>query len=107
MTDDTPAESGWFWRRAYTFIWTAVNSAFLGLIVWKINDPDALKWIALALIGANMLLAGLYMAGANILDYAQLAAAWKGGKSEETKVETSAGTVTQTTTETKPAEIER
>jgi hypothetical protein len=107
VSDDTPAERGWLWRRSYTYAATAINLLFVGLIVWKVDDPDALTWVAIALIASNIIMAGLYLAGASVLDYAKLAGAWKSGKSEETMVETSAGTVTQTTTETKPAEFER
>lgn len=96
MTDDTPAERGWLWRRSYTYAATAVNLLFVGVIVWKLDDPGALKWIAIALVVSNIIMAGLYLAGASVLDYAKLAGAWKGNTLRETKVETPDGTVTQT-----------
>ena len=80
--DDTPAERGWFWRRSFTFAATAINLALVALIVWKVNDPSALKWLGLALIASNAVLAGLYLAGASVLDYAKLAGAWKGKSSD-------------------------
>jgi hypothetical protein len=76
--DDTPAERGWLWRRSYTYAATAVNLLFVGFVIWKLNDPSALKWIAMALIVSNIVMAGLYLAGASVLDYAKLAGAWKG-----------------------------
>ncbi len=100
MNDDTPAERGWLFRRVYTFAGTSANLTLVALALLRLNDPVSLKWLCLALIGNNIVLAGFYLGGASVLDWARLAAAWKGGKSEETKVETSAGTVTQTTTET-------
>lgn len=83
MTDDTPAERGWFWRRSFTFAATAVNLVLVALIVWKVSDASALKWLGLALIGSNIILAGLYLAGASVLDYAKLAGAWKGASPSE------------------------
>lgn len=81
--DDTPAENGWLFRRIYTYVVTLINLCFIGVIAWKLDDPDALKWVALALIGFNAIMAGLYMAGASVIDYAQLASAWKGGQVED------------------------
>ena len=103
MNDDTPAERGWLFRRVYTFAGTGLNLGLVALALWRLQDPVSLKWLGLALIGNNIVLAGFYLGGASVLDWARLAAAWKGGKSEETKVETPAGTLTQTTTETKSA----
>jgi hypothetical protein len=81
--DDTPAERGWLWRRSYTYAATAVNSLFVGVVIWKLDDPSALKWIAIALVVSNIILAGLYLAGASVLDYAKLAGAWKGKDPKE------------------------
>jgi len=62
-------------RRIYTYVATVLNSAGVGAIIWRIDDPQALKWIGLALIGANVILATLYLAGATVTDWAKLAAA--------------------------------
>jgi hypothetical protein len=56
--DDTPAEVSFKWRRIYTF--------GLGALV------------AIALIAQNVVVMGFYMAGASLVDYAKLAAGWRG-----------------------------
>ena len=68
-------EVRWVFRRIYTYVATVLNSAGVGAIIWRIDDPQALKWIGLALIGANVILATLYLAGATVTDWAKLAAA--------------------------------
>ena len=57
-------EVQWFWRRLFTFLFVGINTATIGWIVLKLDDPDALKWIGLGLITADILLAFVYMAGA-------------------------------------------
>jgi len=61
-------EIQWFWRRLFTFLFMGVNTATICWIVSKLDEPDALKWIALALAFANILLAFVYMAGATLVD---------------------------------------
>ncbi|MCA2971878.1 MAG: hypothetical protein INH43_25455 [Acidobacteriaceae bacterium] len=65
-------EAQWFWRRLFTFLFTGVNSLAVATIVWKIDDPGALKWIGLGLIFANIMLAFVYMAGATLVDLTRL-----------------------------------
>ena len=65
-------EVQWFWRRLFTFLFTSVNSAAVAAIVWKIDEPDALKWIGLGLIFANVMLAFVYMAGATLVDLTRI-----------------------------------
>lgn len=65
-------ELQWFWRRLFTFLFTGVNSAALGFIVLRLDDPDAMKWIGLGLIFANIMLAFVYMAGATLVDLTRL-----------------------------------
>lgn len=68
-------EVRWLWRRIYTYGATLLNCAVVGAVVWRLHDPAALKWIALALVGSNVALATLYLAGATVTDWAKLAAA--------------------------------
>ena len=68
-------EVRWLWRRIYAYAATLANSAGVGAIIWRLNDPEALKWLGLALIGANIIMATLYLAGATVTDWAKLAAA--------------------------------
>jgi hypothetical protein len=81
--DDTPAENGWFYRRWFTFVSSSIYMAILTFSIIKIDDSSDLKWIALALIGAKVILDGLYMAGASVLDYAKVVASWKGNNKDE------------------------
>lgn len=66
-------EVRWLWRRIYTYAVTVLNCAGLGAIVWRLHDAEALKWLGLALIGANVVVATLYLAGATVTDWAKLA----------------------------------
>jgi hypothetical protein len=65
-------EVQWFWRRLFTFLFTSVNSIAIAAVVWKMDDPHALKWIGLGLIFANIMLAFVYMAGATLVDLTRL-----------------------------------
>jgi hypothetical protein len=84
MNDDTPAETGWLYRRWYSFTGAAIIYILLLIIILSIATPDPLKWIALALIGWGAVKDGLYMAGASIIEYAKLAGAWKGNQVNDT-----------------------
>ena len=78
MEDSTPPEKGWFYRRWYTFVSSIFYAAAITLIIFKVEDNDVLKWIALSLVAAKIIIDTLYLAGASVLDYAKLAAGWKG-----------------------------
>lgn len=67
-----PVEVRWLYRRIYTYVVTVLNCAGVGAIVWRLHDPSALKWLGLALIGANVVTATLYLAGATVTDWAKL-----------------------------------
>jgi hypothetical protein len=68
-----PVEVRWLWRRIYTYAVTVLNCAGLSAIVWRLSSAEALKWLGLALIGANVVVATLYLAGATVTDWAKLA----------------------------------
>jgi len=65
-------EVRWFWRRLFTFLFVGINTAAVGWIVFKVDEPDTLKWIGLGLIFANIMLAFVYMAGATLVDLTRL-----------------------------------
>jgi hypothetical protein len=73
-------EVRWVFRRIYTYAATLLNSAGVSAVIFRLDDAAALKWIALALIGANVAMATLYLAGATVTDWAKLAAAAKGAE---------------------------
>ena len=50
-----PIEVRWLWRRIYTYAATLLNSIGLTAIIWRLDDPSALRWLGLALIGAYLL----------------------------------------------------
>jgi len=70
-----PVEVRWLWRRVYTYAATLLNSVGIVAIVVRVNDAQALKWLGLALIGSNVVVATLYLAGATVTDWAKLAQA--------------------------------
>lgn len=81
--DDTPAETGWFYRRWNTFITKGLIYLLLIVIVCCMAAlKQSLLWVALALIAYGIITDGLYMGGASVLDYAALASAWKGNKTD-------------------------
>ena len=85
--DDTPAEVSFKWRRIYTFAIGALTSIGVGAIIAKLTDADALKWVAIALVAQNVVVMGFYMAGASLVDYAKLAAGWRGNPTPPAPVE--------------------
>jgi len=70
-----PIEVRWFFRRIYTYAATLLNFGLLAAVVSRLEDPGALKWLGLAMIGANVVLGTLYLAGATVTDWAKLVAA--------------------------------
>jgi hypothetical protein len=80
--DNTPPEVGWFYRRWFTFFSSVAYMGGLFYVIAKLDDANALKWVAMGLIGLKAIIDGLYLAGASVLDYAKLAASWKGNKDE-------------------------
>lgn len=73
LDDDAKrAEFNFLWRRVLTFVWVILHAAILILIVSKLLNPEALKTIALALIGSDVLMALFYMAGASAVDVGKI-----------------------------------
>ncbi len=78
MTPRPPIEVRWLYRRIFTYGASLANAAGLMMVIGRLDDPGALKWIGLGLIGSNVVLGGLYLAGATVTDWAKLAAAARG-----------------------------
>lgn len=56
-------EQSWTFRRWYTYGVTAANLGGVGWALLKLDDAASLRWIALALIGLNAILATYYLIG--------------------------------------------
>lgn len=78
-------EVKWLFRRWYIFAFTILNTVGVGVIIAKVDEPVSLKWIALGLISANMVMALLYISGATATDIAKVVAAARGGDQPETE----------------------
>ena len=61
------------WSSKYSA--SLLNFGLLAAVVLRLEDPAALKWLGLSLIGANVVLGTLYLAGATVTDWAKLVAA--------------------------------
>lgn len=85
--DDTPAEVSFKWRRIYTFTLGGLTAVGVGVIIAKLTDADALKWVAIALIAQNVVVMGCYMMGSSLVDWAKLAAGWRGSPTPPPPVE--------------------
>lgn len=97
--DDTPAENGWVYRRWNTFITKLLVFVLVGIcvaIMGALNQP--LLWVTLSLVIYAIIMDGLYMGGASVLDYAEVAKAWKIGKIEVPDVVTNVLSGNTTTT---------
>lgn len=82
MKDNTVPEISWYWRRWYTYVSKILYMAPIFIVIFMgITDP--VKWVALALVGAAVILDTLYIAGASVIDWAQVAAGWKGKQPNE------------------------
>jgi hypothetical protein len=73
------AEIRWVWRRIFSFAAWGLNSLGIGAVICRLTDANALAGLGLALIGSNVVVATLYLAGATVTDWAKLAQAARGG----------------------------
>ena len=87
--DDTPAEVSFKWRRIYTFGLGGLTAVGVGVIIAKLTDADALKWVAIALVAQNVVQMLCYMCGASLVDWARLMKAWRGDREPKDEAESS------------------
>lgn len=76
--DNTVPEISWFWRRWYTYISKLLYMIGVYLVIFKLSITNPLLWIGVGLIAAAIILDTLYIAGASVIDWAQVVASWKG-----------------------------
>lgn len=50
------------------------------LVIFKMSVANPLMWIGVGLISAAIILDTLYIAGASVIDWAQVVSSWKGNK---------------------------
>lgn len=79
-----PVETSWKWRRWVTIGVLIVSQAMVGVIIWRLVDATALKWIGLGLISFGMLAHTVYLTGATVTDWAKLVAAARSGTEPNT-----------------------
>lgn len=73
--DHTPPEFDFTFRRIMAYGWTIVNTILVAIVVWKMEDSHALKWLGISLVGANCFMALLYYAGASAVDIGKIVGA--------------------------------
>lgn len=74
-----PVEIKWFWRRWATFLVGGLAYGLIWIIISKLTDADALKWIALALVCLIGVAHTIYLTGATVTDWAKVVAAARPG----------------------------
>lgn len=84
-------EVRWLWRRLVTVSVLIACLAIVAAIVWRLTDPTALKWIALASQGLAGLALTLYVTGATATDLSKIFAALRGGQLASLNVAPPAG----------------
>ncbi|MCY1648164.1 hypothetical protein OVA11_14160 [Caulobacter sp. SL161] len=77
-------EVRWTWRRVYSYGQSVIYSLLLAAIIVKLPTAAAsagspLMWIGLAIVGAQVIVGLLYLAGATATDIARVTAAARAG----------------------------
>lgn len=70
--DHTPPEFDFTFRRIMAYGWTVVSFALLTIVIFRMSDSHALKWVATGLIASNCFMALLYYAGASAVDIGKI-----------------------------------
>ena len=83
-------EPAYVWRRWFAVFCTFLADGLLGVALWRTTDPVTLKWLGLALIVYNALLAAFYMGGATLTDIWRVVSAVRTSRTE-TVTETKSG----------------
>jgi len=83
-------EPAFVWRRWFAMAGTVLGDALLGVLIWRTTDPVVLRWLSLALVSYNALLAAFYMGGATLTDIWKLISAVRTSRTE-TVTETKGG----------------
>ena len=71
-------EGDWRWRRLYTYAATVAGLALLAIIVWRLDGPRELMWVAVALIVRDAWRETLYIVAPSAQAIVAGLAAWRG-----------------------------
>lgn len=74
-----PAPEGdWRWRRLYTYATTIAGLALLAVLVWRLEAPRELMWVATALIVRDAWRETLYIVAPSAQAIVAGLSAWRG-----------------------------
>ena len=78
MEHNPRPEGDWLFRRLYTYAATAAGLALLGVLVWRLEAPRELMWVAVALIVRDAWRETLYIVAPSAQAIVAGLAAWRG-----------------------------
>ena len=78
MGYDPRPEGDWRFRRLYTYAATVAGLALLAVLVWRLEAPRELMWVAVALIVRDAWRETLYIVAPSAQSIVAGLAAWRG-----------------------------
>ena len=78
MENDPKPEGDWRFRRVYTYAATVAGLALLAVLVWRLEAPRELMWVAVALIVRDAWRETLYIVAPSAQSIVAGLAAWRG-----------------------------
>lgn len=78
MERDPTPEGNWVFRRLYTYGATLAGLALLAVLVWRLEAPRELMWVAVALIVRDAWRETLYIVAPSAQAIVAALAAWRG-----------------------------
>lgn len=78
MRNDPKPEGDWRFRRLYTYAATVAGLALLAVLVWRLEAPRELMWVAVALIVRDAWRETLYIVAPSAQSIVAGLAAWRG-----------------------------
>ena len=78
MDNNPKPEGDWRFRRLYTYAATVAGLALLAVLVWRLEAPRELMWVAVALIVRDAWRETLYIVAPSAQAIVAGLAAWRG-----------------------------
>ena len=78
MRYDPQPEGDWRFRRVYTYAATVAGLALLTMLVWRLEAPRELMWVAIALLVRDAWRETLYIVAPSAQAIVAGLAAWRG-----------------------------